>query len=71
MSLRIVLTIVISYFNILNLILHIGGAFSINVRLELLEVVRPVRRVGSMYNMQPAQKWWSDGGMSAASPMPK
>ena len=59
----------IYYTNIFHFI--IDGAFSIDIGLEPLGVTRPVRRTGSMYNLQLALKGWFSGGVSAASPMPK
>ena len=47
------------------------GDFSIDTGLEPLKVIGQARRTGSMYNLQPALKEWSDGGVSVASPMPK
>ena len=48
-----------------------NSAFTIDTRLELLGVAWPINRAGLMYNLQPAKKGGSGGGVSAASPMPK
>ena len=45
--------------------------FTIDTRLELLGVVGPINLAGSMHSLQSAIKEGSDGGVSAASSMPK
>ena len=39
------------------------GDFSIDTRLKLIEVVGPISRVGSMYNLQPTLKRGGPTGM--------
>ena len=45
--------------------------FSIDTGLEPLGVTRLDHRTGSMYNLQPALKGWSVGGVPTSSSMPK
>ena len=45
--------------------------FSIDIRLELLGAVGPGCWVGSSYNLQPALKGGSGGGVPIAAPMAK